>query len=160
MNIHFSILTEQSIYWSEIAYLCFNEWKEEFIEFENVSNPKDCECYFRNILRSNNTSFIMVAESNNQLIGFIMLCETDFPLRPQYKPWVCNFYIKDQYRHNGIGRSLFTHFIEKANNTDTRIKYIWTHHLHLKSFYESFGFRHIETLIHQAKPAYILCLFI
>lgn len=55
-----------------------------------------------------------VAMVNNVPVGFVSLIENNVPSRPDLIPWLASLYVHDDFRGNGIGRTLVDRCLVQA----------------------------------------------
>jgi predicted N-acetyltransferase YhbS len=71
--------------------------------------------------------FALVAlDDNGNWIGTISIKEKDLESRTDLTPWLAAFYIKPNYRNNGIGKELLEMALREAIAMDIKALYLYT----------------------------------
>jgi N-acetylglutamate synthase-like GNAT family acetyltransferase len=99
------------------------------------------EAYVESMLDSLNSSTGVPSwyyvEDNGYIIGGIGVIDNDFHKRKDLTPNICAVYVKEEYRKQGICRSIFDYAIEDLKKFDIKDVYLITSHTKL---YEHLGF--------------------
>ena len=68
--------------------------------------------------------FTLVAMAGRHPIGSCCVIENDCAQRPQYTPWVAAVFVKEEYRHHGIGSRLLQEARETAGRMGVKKLYL------------------------------------
>ena len=105
-------------------------WNDEYKKIYPISK----ELFERNVSNINvDLSFVVI--NNNEVVGFILAktWEDDFPIASyQDTGWISLFYVKKQFRNQGIGSKLLD--LVETENTDIfpyHLQHYQIYHLHI-----------------------------
>ena len=106
---------------------------------KNWPLSKEGKEYFENAIRE---SFVVVAEIENQVVGYLLGEESDIPYYNFKIAELCNMCIDSNYRKQGIGNALYKEF-ERFYNEHGITHFIVTASFKnesAKAFYKKMGF--------------------
>ena len=89
------------------------------------------------LINSKNIIITKILVDDSKLIGVIQLLLNDNISVLDYKPWLSNLYIKEEYRGNNLSSLLINDIINEAK--EIGYKKIYLHSKHV-NFYEKYGF--------------------
>ncbi|MBE6161801.1 MAG: GNAT family N-acetyltransferase [Firmicutes bacterium] len=152
-NVNFYLLSDKLEYIDEYLYLCAKEWpgdktSDDFIKKINIHK--------KNILEKNDPLIdALIMTVRGEMIGFISLFREDGKEYEQLTPWVATYYIKEQYRNNGLGQLLFKKMLEYSAKMGYSKVYF-------KSYKENYYERHFDakymTTLNDGEKLYHLSL--
>ncbi|HEX3043578.1 MAG TPA: GNAT family N-acetyltransferase, partial [Bacillota bacterium] len=85
---------------------------QEFIDTASVSY-EEIKAFFKKRFH-HKLPITLIALKDKECIGTISLFEGDLDTRRDLKPWLAAFYVKKEYREQGIGAELINSIINKA----------------------------------------------
>ena len=131
-------LKNKESYFNEISNILHTEWgsKNENTSLEDTSEK------LKNYLNDDHIPMAIVATENEKLIGMYLLMESDPPNRKNLSPWFGGFYVKSEFRNQGIGSKLIKHALDLCYNLEIKKLYLCTPDK--QSLYEKFGFEEID----------------
>lgn len=113
----------------ELALFFHNKWrvpKEAYIDSMNEA------------LKSNTgVPAWYYVENNNKIIAGLGVIENDFHKRKDLTPNICAVYVKEEYQHQGIAKSLLNFTCDELKKKNISDVYLITTHT---KFYERCGF--------------------
>lgn len=113
----------------------YNHWVQfsPTMDFNNTKNK------FENIYAKNNDiPFGIAMFDNNKLIGFLVFKYNCLEKYPQYKPWISDVMIFDEFRNQGYGRIMIDEALATLKGLGYDKAYLWTDKA--PTFYEKIGF--------------------
>jgi len=126
-------ITNENRYFKEYLNLCYNWFGKE----KNLSINEIKEQYkFHDKLPA-----IRVLIINDTLIGFYELNEKDNIEEEDYKPYLANVYVKEEYRKQGYSTILINDSINFAKELGYKDLYL---HSRIKDYYEKYNFEFIK----------------
>ncbi len=82
-----------------------------------------------------------VAIYNNSPIGVVSLWRNDLTSRQDLFPWLATLFVKEEYRHIGVGKKLQEKCIDVVRELGYEKLYLITDH---KNYYEKMGWQFLE----------------
>jgi len=67
---------------------------------------------------------IFVAVSGNQLVGSAALVQNDMDTKPDLTPWLAAVYVKEAFRHQGVGTDLIARCETEAARSNANAWYL------------------------------------
>jgi N-acetylglutamate synthase-like GNAT family acetyltransferase len=104
--------------------------------------------------------FALVAlDDNGNWIGTVSIKEKDLESRTDLTPWLAAFYVKPNYRNNGIGKELLEMALKEAMAMDIKVLYLYTEKA--SEYYRKKGWEILEEKTENGTPVsvmkYCLC---
>lgn len=143
----FSELSEENL--NKIIEKHFSHWSR----YSNQMNLEDTTYKFKELYAKNNNIPYGIAILDNEIIiGFCILKEVDLKLYSEYKPWICDVMIFDEYRGKGNGIKLINAAKEELKKQNYKKAYLWTDKAPI--FYEKQGFQYIKDVLKNDESGY------
>ena len=127
----------------ELAKLHFNEWR-------HLSPDKtldDRVFKLREMARSDDVPFVVVAIDNDQLVGTAALVNEDMKTRKDLSPWLASVFVKPGFRKNRIGTELVRHIENEATRLGIEKLFLFTEHA--RTLYSKLGWYDLEECEYQ-----------
>ncbi len=117
----------------------FYKWwgQEKNLTLEEIINE------YKNTLFKNTFPKIYLLKDKNKIIGIYELNEHDSIPKKEYKPFLANVFIVEEYRGNDYSKLLISSAIEETKKLGYKALYLHSRRI---NYYEKFGFIYIETI--------------
>jgi predicted N-acetyltransferase YhbS len=84
----------------------------------------------------------LIAYQGKELVGTVSLKSRDMGSPKNLSPWLTSLYVKESFRHRGIGSRLVSAVEDKTGELGMRKLYLYT--VGLEPYYEKLGWRILE----------------
>ncbi len=122
----------------EVMLIFYNWWGQKKNKtLDQLTNE------YQSILFKSELPKLYVLKDKDKVIGAYELNEHDNISKKEYKPFLANVFIKEEYRGNGYSKLL----IESAKEEACKMGYndLYLHSKHV-NYYEKFDFKYLETI--------------
>jgi N-acetylglutamate synthase-like GNAT family acetyltransferase len=122
----------------EMSNILHTEWGSK----KESATLEDTKKKLKNYLNDDHIPLAIVATENDELMGMCLLMESDPPSRKNLSPWFGGFYVKSEFRNQGIGSKLIKYALELCHTLEIKRLYLCTPDKQL--LYKKFGFEEID----------------
>lgn len=145
----------------ELISLLYSEWHNDFELFGIASLDEMYLNINRDCLNFEHTLIAIDEESNDNLLGFVTIVDTDMGIKRENNKFIGHLYVKTQYRGVGLGKLLMTSCMSYAKSTLNLDRiYLWTYTQPLRDWYENvFNFKNVDVVLDYLSydTIYVMC---
>jgi len=102
-----------------------------YVRYRQSANVKSCVSEVKAYLNtefSKNTDYILAAQINNQIVGFLHYCTETSTLRPASRIVLKAMFVDTEYRRCGIAKTLISQLQQHTKINEIRVKARRTNH--------------------------------
>ncbi|MBI4532153.1 MAG: GNAT family N-acetyltransferase [Candidatus Latescibacteria bacterium] len=118
-----------------IAQWQFDQWHD----LTGFSTVEGYIAFLEQCVEGTTIPYVLVAHSDNQLLGSVNLVACDMTIRPELTPWLAQLFVSPDHRGQGIGTALVHAAIERMRDEEFEWLYLYTSGT-LPHYYERLGF--------------------
>ena len=128
----------------------YQEWSSLYPE----ETEQDFAAELRNCLQQAAVPTTFIALEHGEPVGSISLLARDMEIDEPWGPWLANFYVRPEFRSDGIGRKLIETLLAHGRANAIAGLYLFTPHT--KAYYERLGWRTVRTTEYQGETVDIM----
>ena len=118
-----------------------SEWIWKQWDKEHNSKLEDAIYRSKHSLKDNDIPQMYIAKYKEEVIGVVSIWRNDLKARQDLYPWMAALFVKEEYRHKGVGTLLQKRVIEETRKMDYEYLYLITDH---QNYYEKMGWKFLE----------------
>ncbi len=134
----------------KLAELHSNEWSH----LSPDVTLEDRAIILKEVAKSIDIPFMLVAVENNQLIGSAALVYEDMKTRKDLSPWLAAVFVKPEFRYKGIGTKLIKRIEIEAKMRGITKLFLYTEHA--RELYSKLGWHDLEECKYQGFDVVIM----
>ena len=135
-----------------LAQWLFQEWGHRSVD----GTAEGFAEALRRRMNRDSLPLALVAIKENQPVGTASLKIAEMEIRPQYEHWLGTVLVHEDYRGRGIGSLLIRAAEKEASRLGVKDLYLYTRNPRNEALYTRLGWRSIERLMYQGRPAVIM----
>ncbi len=126
---------ENSIYINTIAKWMYDWWGSR-----DGYSLEAMNCFIKHSLCKDKLPHTYIALVDEQLVGMFQFSYADLVCRPDIYPWLCNVYVEQKYRQQGIFKVMMNQVFDCAQEAALKELFLYTKHIGL---YEKYGWEFV-----------------
>ena len=131
-------------------------WMYEWWSKEEDYTIDEVRCYMTHSFQSDRLPQTFGVFKEDKIVGMYQISYDDLSIRPDIYPWICNVYVDEKFRGNGICKLMMETVHDNAKALGIKELYIFTKHCGL---YEKYGWTFIDNIDTYSKEPRIQRLY-